>query len=88
MRDKPAAAHEHRWTPVAHLDYCHCYEWRYGCDCGAVRISWAERDLEADPYSAIWLDNDDKAEPCDRCAELLNGATPKSGDEIVEADRA
>lgn len=80
-------AHGHDWKPALHLDGCHRYEWRFGCWCGAVRVDWAERDLEADPYSAVWMDPEGR-EPCARCEALMAGAKPTSGSEIQEPKQA
>lgn len=81
--DGKPGEHKHEWKPAIHLDGCHFYEWRYSCECGAVRRTWAERDIASDSYSAIWM-ADDQYESCARCAELMAGAKPQHSDEIVE----
>lgn len=73
-----ASKHVHQWTVVYHADSCHGYEWAYTCACGAARLDYAERNLKDDPYSAIWMMDDEGDEPkCERCAELMAGAEPK-----------
>jgi hypothetical protein len=82
------SAHEHHWKPALHADGCHFYEWRYGCHCGAVKITYAERDVKTDPYSYEWMDPINADEPCLRCGELLAGAEPKHREEILEPKRS
>jgi len=67
--------HEHAWKLVMHLDGCHFYSSSYSCECGAVRVSRGERKM--DGYSAVWA-----LEDCERCQQLLAGATPKHSEEI------
>jgi len=68
-------AHEHAWKMTLHLDGCHFYASCYACECGAQFETYDERDVRADSYSAIWMDNEGD-EPCKRCEELLAGAEP------------
>jgi hypothetical protein len=74
--------HQHQWQTVAHLDGCHSYEWVYACECGASRETYNERSVEEDGWSAVWMMDDDGKPMCGRCEELLNGAEPKSRDDI------
>ena len=67
--------HVHEWKLTFHLDGCHAFASHYKCECGAARVSSAERDFEG--YGAVWA-----LEGCERCDELLAGAKPKSSDEI------
>ena len=69
-----AAPHRHVWKPVAHIDACHYFIWKYDCDCGATHETSQERDLAFDSYSAIWMTDDDGSPMCERCQKLLNGA--------------
>jgi hypothetical protein len=71
--------HSHTWVLKAHIDGCHSFESFFTCLCGAKRSSGAERDLADDPYSAIWMQDED----CERCQELLAGAKPSSWDEVL-----
>lgn len=80
---KKAAAHQHRWKMVMHLDGCHFYTSSYSCECGATASAYDERDVEEDAWSAIWME-DTGEEPCLRCQELLAGAEAKHSHEIVE----
>ena len=75
------SGHEHAWELVIHVDSCHAWTSQYRCKCGATRVTSAERDVKSDPYSTVWMT--DGNERCDRCHELLDGATPKHSDEIV-----
>lgn len=74
------SAHEHAWKPLMHIDGCHTYEWRYACECGAVRRTWAERQMR-EGYGPVWA-----LDECERCQELLAGARRKRRVvEVVEA---
>jgi hypothetical protein len=73
--------HSHVWLLKAHLDGCHSFGSFFTCLCGATRSSGSERDLADDPYSAMMQDED-----CERCQELLAGATPKSWDEVLPGE--
>ena len=76
--------HEHVWSAVVHLDGCHAFSWSYSCPCGASRNTGCERDFKDDDMSyAMWFE-----ESCERCNELMDGAEPKSWDEIVIPDKA
>lgn len=68
------SGHAHVWKPVAHMDGCHWFGWRYACDCGATKETSQERDVSYDPWSAVWMDNEDRDPPCRRCDELMAGA--------------
>lgn len=48
----------------------------------------AERDLDEDPYCAVWMEDmgGDDDERCERCRELLAGATPQHTIRVVAAD--
>lgn len=80
-----APKHEHLWRPQTHLDYCHEYEWRYECECGAVRHERQDRDLEADPWSVVWMLDDDGTPSCDRCREILDGADLERHEFVADA---
>ena len=69
-----AATHSHVWKPVAHIDACHYFVWKYACDCGMLHETSQERDVSFDSYSAIWMTDDDGSPMCERCEALLNGA--------------
>ena len=75
--------HTHAWIRVAHIDNCHDYGDVLTCECGASREIGHERDVSDDWYSAIWMDNSDRDEPCARCDELMGGAKPKQWDTIT-----
>lgn len=77
--------HEHRWRGTLHMDGCHWYSWNLVCECGATAYSYAERDLNDDPYSAVWMDDEGRDEPCVRCGELLAGAKPTQRFEVAPA---
>ena len=78
--------HKHRWKMVLHVDGCHFFTSSYACDCGATAATNTERDVDSDPYSALWMENGDgDGEPCTRCRELLAGAKPDHVVEITEA---
>ena len=77
--------HVHKWKAGVHLDGCHFYQWTYACSCGATASTYDERDVDADPYSTVWMLPDDAEEECARCQELLAGAKPKHERVIVEA---
>lgn len=68
------SAHVHVWKPVAHVDGCHYFMWRYVCECGYGRETSQERDLAYDGWSSVWMTNDDGSPMCERCEELLDGA--------------
>lgn len=75
--------HVHAWRPVSHIDGCHFYGGSSACECGATLTQRGERDMQADPYSAVWMDDN---ESCQRCRELLDGAAPEGfRQEVVEA---
>lgn len=79
------APHTHEFTLVAHVDACHYYSSSYSCSCGAYMVCGAERDIQEDPYSAVWMDPEGREEDCARCQELMAGATPRSySEELVE----
>lgn len=73
--EEKVAIHEHKWKTLAHLDGCHYYAWNYACECGATASQHYERDVEFDPYSAVWMDPEGR-EPCTRCEQLLGGERP------------
>jgi hypothetical protein len=76
--------HAHEWREVSHLDGCHYFSTSAACACGATLVQSAERDVKEDPYSAVWMTDDDS---CARCRELLEGATPDGVREEVELPR-
>jgi hypothetical protein len=67
-------AHKHEFKMQMHMDGCHYFSSTFQCGCGAHAHSQHERDLKADPYSAVWMDYPDT---CERCAELMRGARPQ-----------
>ena len=69
-----AEDHVHEWKPVAHIDCCHYFIWKYECECGYLYETSQERDLSFDSYGAIWMTDDDGSPMCERCEKLLNGA--------------
>ena len=73
--------HEHSFTSTVHVDGCHWFLWSYACACGASATSRYERDVEDDPYSELWFDED-----CERCTELRKGATPQASVIVYRAD--
>jgi len=73
----PPSEHTHAWRMTMHLDGCHMHRTGYECECGALRSTWWERSIKADPYSAIWMEESDGSKPCTRCAQLLAGARPQ-----------
>lgn len=69
----------HRWRMVLHADGCHFWTSAYICNCGARMNTYGERDFEGDPWSAMWMDEsayDGEDGPCERCAQLRDGAEP------------
>lgn len=66
--------HVHEWRMVSHLDGCHYFSTSAACACGATLVQSAERDVKDDPYSAVWMGDDDS---CERCRDLLAGAAPE-----------
>jgi hypothetical protein len=64
--------HRHMWHASGHADGCHSFQTYYACRCGAERVVSQERSIEIDPYSVIWMLDQD----CARCKELLDGAQP------------
>lgn len=68
--------HEHEWRLVSHLDGCHYYSTSAACACGATLLQTAERDVKEDPYSAVWMGDGAEDDGCERCRELLDGASP------------
>jgi hypothetical protein len=78
------AKHKHKWEPKMHADACHYYLWVCVCKCGATRRIKSERNIEADPYSLVWMDDEGRDEPCQRCEALRNGAEPRHED-VIEA---
>lgn len=78
---------EHRWRMTLHLDGCHYFSSAYVCrDCGAYLGVMSERDLNGDPWSAMWMDEDaweGEDGGCERCAQLRDGAEPRQ--EVVFA---
>lgn len=82
----PAEGHKHAWKMVAHMDGCHFYASTYTCKCGATASTYDERDVKSDGWSAVWMDDEGRGEPCARCEELMNGAQPEHRKpEITEA---
>jgi hypothetical protein len=81
-------SHTHQWRMMMHLDRCHEYTTTYTCACGAQASVTNERDLLADPYSAIWMDEEfnDPDEPCERCKELRAGAPVKAHMVVIAKD--
>jgi len=72
--------HKHRWQTAAHMDGCHSHTTVYSCPCGTTRSVTEERNIEIDPYSTIWMLDQD----CQRCSDLLAGAKPVNRSELVE----
>ena len=66
--------HKHNWRVASHLDGCHEHTTVYACQCGETRSVSHDRNLEIDPYAAIWMLDQD----CERCKDLLAGAQPLS----------
>lgn len=85
MPETQKGRHEHAWTRQQHMDNCCSYVSTYSCRCGASASTTYERDLEADPYSAVWMDPEGR-EPCERCDELAAGAAPTHTVMIVARD--
>lgn len=83
-----AGPHVHAWRMVMHLDSCHSFQSNYSCDCGATRATYAERNVQDDPYSIVWMDPHGEETGveggCARCRELLAGEPPVHSDETVE----
>ena len=72
---------------VAHMDGCHWYATTAVCDCGATLRQSGERDLKEDPYAAVWMEDgrdEDDANACRRCRDLLAGAAPDPFTEVIE----
>jgi hypothetical protein len=67
--------HTHTWRLISHMDGCHYFSTSAVCACGATLVQTAERDVKEDPYSAVWMDDDDS---CGLCRELLAGAAPEA----------
>lgn len=67
-----------------HRDGCHWYASSYSCECGATAESYDERDIKGNPYSMIWMNPEEREEPCKRCEELLSGAEIEHRVEIHE----
>lgn len=81
-RERGDKTHVHRWTLTMHMDGCHWYRSAYRCvDCTATFITHDERDVEADPWSAMWMSEGE--DDCARCDELMAGATPVSVSEYT-----
>ena len=77
--------HLHSFSTTMHMDGCHWYSWSASCKCGATYSTYDERDLKGDPYSAIWMDNEDpEAAACLRCEDLMAGARPIHRAQITE----
>lgn len=94
LSSKTSGTHKHRWRATAHMDGCHFYTWVYVCACGASANTTSERDPTADSYSLVWMDDEGRDEPCQRCDELRAGApvrhtvTVIAKDGTVEKDEA
>lgn len=71
--------HAHTWNLAAHLDGCHAANWAYTCTCGASRHTGFERDFQDPMDYGHWFE-----ESCERCNELVAGATPDEWDEVTE----
>lgn len=69
--------HEHIFAPSMHLDGCHSYQTQGICECGVQYAFFGERSLKGDPYSAIWMLDDDGGTECERCKALVYGARPR-----------
>lgn len=80
-----SADHKHTFKMKMHLDGCHFYCSTYACECGAGISTYDERDLATDPYSMVWMDNEDNRKECIRCEELLAGAEAKHEKIMTEA---
>lgn len=80
--------HKHEWRGVMHADGCHFYTWAYSCACGASATTRTERDIQGDPYSAVWMDEDGIPEEdrCGRCVELRAGSKPTHSIRIIAKD--
>jgi hypothetical protein len=68
---------EHAFKMTAHMDGCHWYSTTGRCECGAILRQYGERDVREDPWSAVWMDDEDAEDRCERCRELLAGAAPE-----------
>lgn len=66
--------HEHDFQMTMHVDGCHHYTTRASCSCGVGYYSYGERSLKADPWSAVWMLDDDGETECARCEALVAGA--------------
>ena len=79
----PRPTHVHKWQMRIHMDFCHYATTLFACDeCGAVYKRYDERDTgEEDSYALIWL----LPETCDRCKELMKGATAVHHTELERA---
>lgn len=72
----------HEWKAIIHADGCHSYSTTYTClACGATLVETCERSVTEDPWSDVWMVDMD-VPFCDRCAELLAGAEPRSESHI------
>lgn len=69
-------AHRHTFKTTMHLDGCHSYQTHAVCECGVLYGFYGERSMKADPYSAIWMTDDDGGTECVRCRRLMEGARP------------
>lgn len=68
----------HRWRMMIHADGCHFFSSSYSCrDCGAAFNITCERTPNDDPWSSLWMMDEDGGPICERCEELLDGAEPK-----------
>lgn len=70
-------AHEHDFQTSMHLDGCHSFQTQAACKCGVDYAFFGERSLKADPYSAVWMLDDDGGVECERCQALVDGARPR-----------
>ena len=82
-----AEDHQHAFKLTAHVDGCHWWVTTAACECGATLRQTCERDPNGDPYSSVWMMDDDGMPWCERCGELLDGAKPEATSEVMEAAR-
>lgn len=70
-------AHRHTFVTGMHADGCHFFTTDAHCDCGVGLHFLGERSLKSDPWSAMWMADDEGAPQCVRCQQLYDGARPK-----------
>lgn len=79
--------HAHEFITSIHMDGCHWFSTSAACACGVHYRFYGERSLKGDPWSAMWMTDDEGDAECERCRELVDGARPRAEIIIARPER-